>query len=284
MRNNTFYPNDRNNQKSQLDEDSLTATGNLDKTEEDGDDNYSSLPQSSYSAIGVLLKILPIGISSLTLLYLLYLGGQINSLRQERNQVLVQTVNGRSMVAEKVDNSVRTPATIEKTVQMWRDLTFNWVQKLPNGEKDPGTKIGTKVFPTRLIQGSTLMSPELREVWYQMFQQRDDYLPLNFLGSDATRIFFPKLQTAPKSLTDPKSGKPLPDRYEVEVYGDWIEYSSGNPQGKVIDRPALRLHLRSTVKTETPLSADADSLQKDAYQLRTNGLEIYDIKRIPYAR
>lgn len=284
----TLHPTNTNPQKSQLDEELAyqkeKAGDDLNSFNEFDDDEPDTEPQPNYSRFGVLLKLLPLGISSLTLLYLLHLGGQINSLHRGHNKVLVQTVDGRSIIAETVDNYVRTPATIAKTVQMWRDLTFNWVQKLPNGEKDPGTRIGTKVFPTRLIQASTLMSPEVREVWYQVFQQRDDYLPNNFLGSDATRIFYPKLQTTPKSLIDPKTAKPLPDRYEVEVYGDWIEYSSENPQGKLIDRPALRLYLRSTVKTQPPLSEDSDSLQRDAYELRANGLEIYDIKRIPHAR
>lgn len=289
MRNNTIDSVDTDWQESQPKEAAPIklerAVDPLDLPNEDEEDNGSDLETGvSYSRWGVLLKLLPTAISSLMFLYMLHLGGQINSLRQGHNQVLVQTVNGRSITAEGVDNYVRTPATIEKTVQMWRDLTFNWVQKLPNGEKDPGTKIGTKVFPTRLIQGSTVMSPEIREAWYQVFQQRDDYLPNNFLGSDATRIFFPKLQTAPKSLIDPKTGRTLSDRYEVEVYGDWIEYSSQNPQGKLIDRPALRLSLRSTVKTEPPLSNDADSLQRAAYELRANGLELYDMKRIPYDR
>lgn len=289
MRNNTIHPIDTDRQQSQPNEAApikLTrAVDPLDLTEEEEEDNGSDLePGVNYSRWGVLLKLLPIAISSLTFLYMFHLGGQIDSLRQGHNQVLVQTVGGRSITAERVDDYVRTPATVAKTVEMWRDLTFNWVQKLPDGKKDPGITIGTKTFPTRLIQASTLMSPEIRDVWYQVFQQRDDYLPRNFLGSDATRIFYPKLQTTPKSLTDPKTGKPLPDRYEVEVYGDWIEYSSENPQGKLIDRPALRLDLRSTVKTEPPLSEDADSLQRDAYELRANGLEIYDIKRIPNAR
>lgn len=283
----TPHPTDTNPQESQLHE--LAS-----KKEEAGDDPDSfnefddgepdTEPQPSYTRFGVLLKLLPLGISSLTLLYLLHLGSQIDSLRQGHNQVLVQTVDGRSISAEPVDNYVRTPATIAKTVEMWRDLTFNWVQKLPNGERDPGTRIGTKTFPTRLIQASTLMSPEVRDVWYQVFKERDDYLPINFLGSGSTRIFYPKLQTTPKTVIDPKTAKPLPERYEVEVYGDWIEYSAYSPQGKLIDRPALRLYLRSTVKTQPPLSEDADSLQRDAYELRANGLEIYDIKRIPHAR
>ncbi len=285
----TLHPTNTNPQENQLSGKELAiksekAGDELDSFDELDDDEPDIKPQPGYARPVVLLKLLPLGISSLTLLYLFHLGGQIDSLRRGHNKVLVQTVDGRSMIAEPVDNYVRTPATIAKTVQMWRDLTFNWVQKLPNGERDPGTKIGTKTFPTRLIQASTLMTPEVREVWYQVFQQRDDYLPPNFLGSDATRIFYPKLQTTPKPLIDPKTAKPLPNRYEVEVYGDWIEYSSENPQGKLIDRPALRLYLRSTVKTEPPLSEDSDSLQRDAYELRANGLEIYDIKRIPYAR
>lgn len=280
---------DTDRQESQLNKaaplESDESADVFDLPDEEEEDNGSDFETgANYSRWGVLLKLLPIGISSLTLLYLFHLGGEINSIRQGHTQVLVQTVNGRSITAEKVDDYVRTPVTVAKTVEMWRDLTFNWVQKLPNGEQDPGTKIGEKNFPTRLIQGSTLMTPELKEVWYQVFQQREDYLPRNFLVSDATRIFYPKLQTTPKSLIDPKTGRKLPDRYEVEVYGDWIEYSSETPQGKLIDRLALRLNLRSTVKTEPPSSEDADSLQRDAYELRANGLEIYDIKRIPDAR
>ncbi len=283
----TPHPTDTNPQESQLHELAIKkeeAGDELDSFAEFDGDEPDTEPQPSYARFGVLLKLLPLGISSLTLLYLLHLGSRIDSLRQGHSQVLVQTVDGRSMSAEPVDNYVRTPATIAKTVEMWRDLTFNWVQKLPNGERDPGTRIGTKTFPTRLIQASTLMSPEVREVWYQVFKERDDYLPINFLGSGSTRIFYPKLQTTPKTVIDPKTAKPLPERYEVEVYGDWIEYSADSPQGKLIDRPALRLYLRSTVKTQPPLSEDADSLQRDAYELRANGLEIYDIKRIPYAR
>lgn len=274
-------------QSSQLDNEPSTklesSINDVDLSEDFNNDDSTEEPQLNYSRIGVLLKLLPIGISSFTVLYLFYLGGQIDNIRQGHNQVLVQTVEGRSMMAEQVDNYVRTPATIAKTVEMWRDLTFNWVQKLPNGKQDPGVRIGSKVFPTRLVQSSTLMSPEIREIWYQMFGQRNDYLPADFVGSDATRIFFPKLQTSPKSSINPQTAKPLPDRYEVEVYGDWIEYSSTNPEGKLIDRLALRLSLRSTVKTEPPLSTDADSLQRAAYELRANGLEIYNIKRIRYA-
>lgn len=278
---------DRDRQLNQLDNEPLaeleSSSNSVDLPENfDGDDLKEEAPWD-YSLLGAAIKLLPIGISSITLLYLFHLGGQIDSIRQGHNQVLVQTIGGRSITAETVDNYVRTPATIAKTVEMWRDLSFNWVQKLPNGKQDPGVRIGSKVFPTRLVAGNTLMTPEVREIWEQMFGQRNDYLPADFVGSDATRIFYPKLQTAPKPLADPKTGKALPDRYEVEVYGDWIEYSSTNPEGKLIDRPALRLNLRSTVKTEPPLNEDASSLQKAAYELRANGLEIYDIKRIRYA-
>jgi hypothetical protein len=257
----------------------------LDLLDEFEPENVSQREQRfNSSTVAALLKLLPLGLSSLTLLYLFHLGGQVASIRNGHNQVLVQTVEGRSIVAERVDNYVRTPATIEKTVKLWTDLTFNWVQKLPNGEKDPGKKMGSKVLPTRLVQGSSLMSPQIQEIWYEVFQQRDDYLPRSFLGSDATRIFFPSLQTTPKPPIDPRTERPIENRYEVEVYGDWIEYSSQTPQGKLIDRLALKLRLRPVVKTEPPLSEDADSLQRAAYELRANGLEIYDIQRIPYAR
>jgi len=242
------------------------------------------VPQRRFNAptAAALVKLLPLGLSGFTLLYLFYLGGQIVNLTRDNSRVLVQTVSGRSIVAEPVDDYVRTAATVEQTVKQWADLTFNWVQKLPNGKPDEGTRIGSKTFPTRLIQGSTLMSHDIQRVWYSMFQAREDLLPRNFLGSGATRVFFPKLQTKPKPPLDPRSGKPIEGRYEVEVYGDWVEYSSEHPQGRLVDRPAYALRLRPVTRTEPPLSEDADSLQRIAYELRANGLEIYDIQRIQY--
>lgn len=236
-----------------------------------------SRPRSSTSA--AVLKALPVGLSFLTLLYLFYLGGQVASIRQD-DQVLVQTVNGKSIVAEPVDSNVRTPATVTKTIKQWADLSFNWGQKLPNGEQDPGYKTQGKTFPTRVIEGSMLMTYEVQQIWYQMFQERDDYLPPSFLHSDATRVFFPTLQTKPRLAQDLRTGQPLPDRIEVEVHGDWVEYSSRTPEGKLVDRLSFLLSLRPVVKTEDPLAADADSLQQAAYELRANGLEIYDIQRI----
>lgn len=253
----------------------------LDSLDESG--SADSKRRSSPS-VATLLKLLPLGISILTLLYLFHLGGEVASIRKGHNQVLVQTVDGRSIVAEPVDNYVRTPATVEQTVKQWIDLTFNWVQKLPIGEIDQGKRIGAKVFPTRLVQASTLMSPDLLKVWYQVFQERDDYLPINFLGSKATRVYFPKMQTTPRPPVDSRTGQPIDNRYEVEVYGDWVEYSSETPQGKLIDHLAFVVRLRPVVKTEPPLSKDADSLQRATYELRANGLEIYDIQRIEYAR
>lgn len=249
-----------------------------------GEDMTSSQSQPKALMVSTLINLLPVGLSCLTLLYLFHLGGQVNELRHNHKQVLVQTVNGRSILAEPVDNYFRSPATVEQTVKLWTDLSLNWVQKLPNGKKDPGVKIQTKIVPTRLAQGSTLLSNEIRQVWYQVFEQRDDYLPRNFLASNATRIFYPSLQTTPKPPLDARTGRPIENRYEVELYGDWMEYSPEAPQGKLVDRLALRLHLRPVVKTEPPLSEDADSLQRIAYELRANGLEIYDIQRIPYAR
>lgn len=248
------------------------------------DEELDQEPQRRFNAptAAALIKLLPLGLSGFTLLYLFYLGGQVGSLSKRNSQVLVQTASGRSIVAEPVDDYVRTAATVEQTVKQWSDLTFNWVQKLPNGKQDEGTRVGSKTFPTRLIQGSTLMSHDIQRVWYEMFQAREDLLPRNFLGSGATRVFFPKLQTTPKPPLDPRSGKPIEGRYEVEIYGDWVEYNSEHPQGKLIDRPAYALRLRPVVKTESPLSEDADSLQRIAYELRANGLEIYDIQRIQY--
>ncbi len=205
-------------------------------------------------------------------------------MNKNRNQVLVQTVDGRSIKAEPVDNYLRTPATVEQTVKLWTDLTFNWVQKLPNGKKDPGIKISTKIFPTRLVYGSTLLSTQMQQVWYDVFSLRDDYLSRNFFTSNTTRIFYPSLQTSPKPPIDARTLKPVENRYEVEIYGDWLEYSPENPQGKLIDRLALKLQLRPVVKTEPPLSEDADALQRVAYELRANGIEIYNIQRIPYVR
>ncbi len=262
-------------QEELVDLDSLDGLGDEDTSAQSG--------QRSAPSVAALLKLAPLGISTLTLLYLFHLGGQVASIRKGHNQVLVQTVDGRSIVAEPVDNYLRTPATVEQTVKQWSDLTFNWVQKLPNGEIDQGKRIGTKVFPTRLVEASTLMSPDLQQVWYQVFQERDDYLPTNFLGTKATRVYFPKMQTTPRPPVDPRTGQPIENRYEVEVFGDWVEYSSETPQGRLIDHLAFVVRLRPVVKTEPPLSEDADSLQRAAYELRANGLEIYDIQRIQYA-
>lgn len=269
-----------------LAQEELVDLDSLDESGESGDEETSadSRRRSSPRNLAPLLKLLPLGISTVTLLYLFHLGGQVASIRKGHNQVVVQTVNGRSIIAEPVDNYVRTPATVEQTVKQWTDLTFNWVQKLPNGEIDQGKRIGAKVFPTRLVQASTLMTPDLQQVWHQVFQERDDYLPTNFLGSKATRVYFPKMQTTPRPPVDPRTGKAIENRYEVEVYGDWVEYSSETPQGKLIDHLAFVVRLRPVVKTEPPLSEDADSLQRAAYELRANGLEIYDIQRIEYAR
>ena len=235
-------------------------------------------------AIATLLKLLPLGISCLTLLYLFHLGYVVDSIRNNDKQVLVQTVSGRSILAQAVDNYVRTSATVDLTVKLWTDLTFNWVQKLPNGKADPGVKIGTKIFPTRFIVGSTLLSKEIQQIWLDVFLQRDDYLGRNFFSSDATRIYYPKLQTSPKPPIDERTGRPIENRLEVEIYGDWIEYSPAHPQGKLIEKLAFRLGLRPVVKTEPPISEDADSLQRAAYELRANGLEIYNIQRISHVR
>ena len=235
-------------------------------------------------AIATLLKLLPLGISCLTLLYLFHLGYVVDSIRNNDKQVLVQTVSGRSILAQPVDNYVRTSATVDLTVKLWTDLTFNWVQKLPNGKADPGVKIATKIFPTRFIVGSTLLSKEIQQIWLDVFLQRDDYLGRNFLNSDATRIYYPKLQTSPKPPLDERTGRPIENRLEVEIYGDWIEYSPAHPQGKLIEKLAFRLGLRPVVKTEPPISEDADSLQRAAYELRANGLEIYNIQRISHVR
>ena len=235
-------------------------------------------------AIATLLKLLPLGISCLTLLYLFHLGGEVASIRNNDKQVLVQTVSGRSILAQPVDNYVRTSATVDLTVKLWTDLTFNWVQKLPNGKADPGVKIATKIFPTRFIVGSTLLSKEIQQIWLDVFLQRDDYLGRNFFSSNATRIYYPKLQTTPKPPIDERTGRPIENRLEVEIYGDWIEYSPAHPQGKLIEKLAFRLGLRPVVKTEPPISEDADSLQRAAYELRANGLEIYNIQRISHVR
>lgn len=254
------------------------ALESLDEFESEDDSNTQS--QSNASPIATLFKLLPLGISCWTLFYLFHLGGEVASIRNNYKQVLVQTVDGRSILAQPVDNLVRTPVTVEQTVKLWIDLSLNWVQKLPDGKQDPGVKIATKIFPTRLVYGSTLLSQESQQIWYDVFKQRDDYLPSNFFTSNATRIFYPKLQTSPKPPLDDRTGQPIENRYEVEIYGDWIEYSPENTQGKLIDRLALKLRLRPVVKTEPPLSEDADSLQQAAYQLRANGLEIYNIQRI----
>ena len=97
----------------------------------------ASHQSNSLTVAAAILKLLPLSISVFSMLYLFHLGGQIASIRSDHNQVLVQTVNGRSILAESVDNYIRTPATVERTVKLWTDLSFNWVQKLPSGEKDP---------------------------------------------------------------------------------------------------------------------------------------------------
>ena len=251
----------------------------LDSLEGLGEEDASTGWWSSPSALA-LLKLLPLGLSTFTLLYLFHLGGQLASIRTGHSQVLVQTINGRSIQAEPVDTYVRTPVTIEETVKLWSDLTFNWVPKLPNGELDQGKRIGSKVFPLRLIYASTLMTQDTRQLWYQMFQARDDLLPGNFPASGATRVYYPKLQMMPRLSLDPRTGQPINNSFEVEVYGEWVEYGPSSPQGKLVDKPAYLLRLRPVVKTEEPLSDDADSLQRAAYELRANGLEIYDIERI----
>lgn len=248
------------------------------------DDTRDTQSESNARVVATLLKLLPSGISCLTLLYLFHLGSVVTSIRNNDKQVLVQTQGGRSILAQAVDNYVRTSATVDLTVKLWTDLTFNWVQKLTNGKVDPGVKIGTKIFPTRFIVGSTLLSKEIQQIWLDVFLQRDDYLGRNFFSSNATRIYYPKLQTSPKPPIDERTGRPIENRLEVEIYGDWIEYSPENPQGKLIEKLAFRLGLRPVVKTEPPISEDADSLQRAAYELRANGLEIYNIQRISHVR
>ena len=67
--------------------------------------------------IATLLKLLPLGISCLTLLYLFHLGSVVDSIRNNDKQVLVQTQGGRSILAQRVDNYVRTSATVDLTVK-----------------------------------------------------------------------------------------------------------------------------------------------------------------------
>ncbi len=274
--------------KSSLEKQALSnqeaANQELDNEFDLVDDTRDSQSESNARGVATLLKLLPLGISCLTLLYLFHLGSVVDSIRNNDKQVLVQTQGGRSILAQRVDNYVRTSATVDLTVKLWTDLTFNWVQKLPNGKGDPGVKIGTKIFPTRFIVGSTLLSKEIQQIWLDVFSQRDDYLGRNFFSSNETRIYYPKLQTIPKPPIDERTGRPIENRLEVEIYGDWIEYSPDHPQGKLIEKLAFRLGLRPVVKTEPPISEDADSLQKAAYELRANGLEIYNIQRISHVR
>ena len=190
---------------------------------------------------------------------------RLTNLEKKRSSTLVQQQNGEAFLAQEKDAQYRSPETVTAFIKQWLPLAFNWSNKLPNGESDPGQSVLSKKIPSGAWLGSFALAEPLRAGWLETLI-KDFNLP-SYLVEGNSRVLMVR------HIGEPQNSEA--GIYRVTVIGDWVNFKAKDQTGerfewnKVITMEAIE---------PSPEAEKTDTIETAIYSLRSKGLLITSVE------
>ncbi len=221
------------------------------------------------------------GLHLLTLILLVFQGLTIRQLNLRKPPTFVQLIDGQPV--NKLDNLEREPEAIRQFVSKTMIAMFNWSGKLPpqtieqvsQPKKDAGIVIRTtNGGNNRVATSSWLASFALSEDFRQGFLSTIAQMtPSEVFSQNSSQAMTAKLLI--KRVDPPQQISP--GQWRVSMVAELIQQKRGDER-KVIVPFNKDLLVRATDNFDYPLPQRATNLQKAIYSVRTDKLEIYEMR------
>jgi len=221
------------------------------------------------------------GLHLLTLTLLVFQGLKIRQLSLRKPPTFVQLIDGQPV--NKLDNLAREPETIRQFVSKTMISMFDWSGKLPpqtieqvsQPQKDAGIVIrtangGNKRVATSSWLASFALSEDFRQGFLSTIAQ---ITPSEVFAQNSNRAISAKLLI--KRVDPPQQISP--GQWRVSMVADLVQQKRGDKR-KVIVPFNKDLLVRATDNFAYPLPQRATNLQKAIYSVRTDKLEIYEMR------
>jgi hypothetical protein len=199
----------------------------------------------------------------LIFLLILFIAFRMNKIT-ERKTTFAQLVNGETIYVSEQDRHWRYSGVIQKVVNDWTTLTFNWDDKLTGtNQSDPGIQVSNnRRITTNAWFASLLLEPEFAKAALPKIAE----LVPNTVFSGQMR------STAIISyLSEPRAIRP--GEWEVDMIATRILIDRNTGRDERI--PFNRTFTVQAVEIpQSPLGKDAPLVEQKIYQMRSSGLQI----------
>ncbi len=236
-------------------------------------------PTVSFLAI---FAIATLGLHLFTLLLLIFQGLNIRKLNLQKSPVFVQLIDGRPVTVP--NDMEREPEAIRQFVSKTMTSVFNWSGTLPpqtieqvtNPTIDPGITVTTPQGGKKVTTSSWISSFALSEDFRRGFlSQIAAMTPQEVFSNNPNQVI--SAQLIIKRVYPPV--KIAPGKWEVGMVANLIQKKHSDNREIII--PFNKDLLVQAVDTFVyPLADTTTDLQKAIYSIRSEKMEIYEIRNL----
>ncbi|MEL6493958.1 MAG: hypothetical protein AAFQ41_02395 [Cyanobacteria bacterium J06623_7] len=228
-----------------------------------------------------ILAIATLSLHILTLALLILQGLSIRQLYLRKPPTFVQLINGKKV--DNIKDLERDPDVIQQFVSKVSILMFNWSGKLPpqtikdvsQPTPDLGISIATEQGSSEKVSTSS---------WMASFALSEDFRPafLREIASITPREIFSNIprEAISAQLIIKRIDRPeeiAPGKWRVRMVANLIQKKT-NTNRQVIIPYNKDFLIRAVDYFSHPLASNASNLQQAIYNIRSDRLEIYEIR------
>jgi hypothetical protein len=220
----------------------------------------------------LVISLSSLGISSVSLVLILFQGALMNQLASKPEPILVETQDGQPIRVAPIDHSDRSPETIRRFTTTTLTLLMNWSGYLPpetladvsKPRVDAGYALdGRSKVTTAAWQGSFALSDDFRR---EFLDRLASMTPVDVFSGGAQTVLTITHVSAPQKIAE--------GRWKVDVVAN-LSVFRRNDGGKTISFNKS-VFLRAV--DPPAVLAGASPLERQVYAIRQAGLEIYAIR------
>jgi hypothetical protein len=220
----------------------------------------------------LVIALSSLGLSSVTLLLILFQGALINQLASKPVPILVETQDGQPIRVAPIDHTDRSPETIRHFTTTTLTLLMNWSGFLPpetladvsKPRVDAGYALdGRYKVTTAAWQGSFALSDDFRR---EFLDRLASLTPMDVFSGGSQTVLTITHVSEPQKIAD--------GRWKVDVVAN-LSVFRRNDAGTTIS-----FNKSVFVRSVDPpaVLAGASPLERQIYAIRQAGLEIYAIR------
>lgn len=184
------------------------------------------------------------------------------------SHTFVQNSDGSAILVTEKDGNYRSPQLIKRFVNEWISLTFNWDGKISGtNQEDPGMKTENNgKVPANAWAAAVMMEPQFGQ---SFLNQLSEIIPGEIYGGKLTSTAYVRHISEPRQTS--------PSTWSVDVVATRTFYD--HSQRKQTDVIAFNrtFTIAAVAIPRSPLTDDANTVEKTIYKMRTYGLEIRDL-------